>query len=152
MFSVQDIAKKNLSRTILALKQLHMMSMSVAQLRSKTAERDFKEAANLLKAYHDVANLFASYANVGKLVGHAFSERTIPALTTTRCAREERPEQEGGRMQGIVTRGRVRGVRGCGGRVVGEPARPRRRRRRPPGTWELASGTPDFRSARRAPW
>ncbi|CEO98176.1 hypothetical protein PBRA_006290 [Plasmodiophora brassicae] len=62
-----DIAKKNLSRTILALKQLHMMSMSVAQLRSKTAERDFKEAANLLKAYHDVANLFASYANVGKL-------------------------------------------------------------------------------------
>jgi len=63
-----DCAKRNLSRTITHLKQLHMLITAADQLSRMAGERRYREAANLVKAVEQLLAHFDEYAEIPKIV------------------------------------------------------------------------------------
>eukprot|EP00457_Paulinella_chromatophora_P001678 gb/GEZN01001680.1/.p1 GENE.gb/GEZN01001680.1/~~gb/GEZN01001680.1/.p1 ORF type:complete len:936 (-),score=172.77 gb/GEZN01001680.1/:76-2814(-) len=62
-----DWARKHLLSTIRALRNLHMLVSACQQLNMFTAEKQYKDAANLFRAIADVFTLFDSYGNNPKI-------------------------------------------------------------------------------------
>jgi hypothetical protein len=62
-----DFAKKNLTLSIQALRNLHMLTSAVEQLARMVEERQWRDAASLLKAINDLLSLFKDFENVSKI-------------------------------------------------------------------------------------
>ena len=62
-----DRAKRNLQRTITALKRLHMLHAASAQLKDAVAQKRYGEAANLLDAIGHLETYFAPFGNVPRV-------------------------------------------------------------------------------------
>lgn len=62
-----DIAKRNLTHTITSLKRLVMLVTALEQLRTLAADRQYKEASNLLQAIENLAVHFQELAHVPKV-------------------------------------------------------------------------------------
>ena len=62
-----DRAKRNLQRTITALKRLHMLHAASAQLSDAVRQKRYGEAANLLDAIGHLETYFAPFGNVPKV-------------------------------------------------------------------------------------
>jgi hypothetical protein len=62
-----DYAKKNLTLSIQALRNLHMLTSAVEQLARMVEERQWRDAASLLKAINDLLSLFKEFENVPKI-------------------------------------------------------------------------------------
>ena len=77
-----DYAKRHLTSTITALKRLHMLVTAVEQLQFMAQKRQYREAANLLKAVHQLSTHFAAYHKVPKIKDLRLNvERTKEELT-----------------------------------------------------------------------
>ena len=62
-----DRGKRNLQRTITALKRLHMLAAAGAQLREAQKQKRYGEAANLLDAIGHLEAYFAPFGNVPRV-------------------------------------------------------------------------------------
>ena len=62
-----DHAKKHLTATIIALRNLHMLVSAVGQLDYMVAEKQYRDAARLIRAIDDLFSLFASYKHIDKI-------------------------------------------------------------------------------------
>eukprot|EP00698_Gefionella_okellyi_P006138 TRINITY_DN15583_c0_g1_i1.p1 TRINITY_DN15583_c0_g1~~TRINITY_DN15583_c0_g1_i1.p1 ORF type:complete len:809 (-),score=218.23 TRINITY_DN15583_c0_g1_i1:32-2410(-) len=62
-----DHAKRNLTNTITALNQLHMLVSSVEQLRQLASDKQYDRAAELVNAVTDLSTAFDAYADVPKV-------------------------------------------------------------------------------------
>jgi hypothetical protein len=62
-----DTAKKHLTNTIRALRNLHMLVSAVGQLDFMVAEKQYKLAAERLRAIQDLFTLFEAYGDVPKI-------------------------------------------------------------------------------------
>jgi DNA-binding transcriptional ArsR family regulator len=62
-----DTAKRHLTNTIRALRNLHMLVSAVGQLDFMVAEKQYKLAAERLRAIEDLFTLFAAYGDVPKI-------------------------------------------------------------------------------------
>ena len=64
---ILDVAKRNLSQSIAALKRLQMLYSAVHQLRLATRTRQYKEAADLMLAINELLNYFRTFTRVKKI-------------------------------------------------------------------------------------
>lgn len=62
-----DNAKKHLTLTIRALRNLHMLVSAVGQLDYMVAEKQYRDAARLIRAIDDLFSLFVDYRSVEKI-------------------------------------------------------------------------------------
>ena len=62
-----DHAKKHLTATIIALRNLHMLVSAVGQLDYMVAEKQYRDAARLIKAIDDLFSLFSAYKHIDKI-------------------------------------------------------------------------------------
>jgi len=63
-----DTAKRHLTNTLRALRNLHMLVSAVGQLDAMVAERQWRLAAERLQAINDLFSLFEQYGDVPKIV------------------------------------------------------------------------------------
>lgn len=63
-----DIAKKNLTFSITALKKFIMMLTAIDKLREYCETRKYKEVANLLSAFDELSSYFKKYENVAQIM------------------------------------------------------------------------------------
>ena len=62
-----DHAKRHLTATIIALRNLHMLVSAVGQLDYMVAEKQYRDAARLIRAIDDLFSLFVSYKHIDKI-------------------------------------------------------------------------------------
>ena len=62
-----DHAKKHLTATIIALRNLHMLVSAVGQLDYMVAEKQYRDAARLIRAIDDLFSLFVAYKHIDKI-------------------------------------------------------------------------------------
>ena len=62
-----DHAKKHLTSTIIALRNLHMLVSAVGQLDLMVAEKQYRDAARLIRAIDDLFTLFHNYKHIEKI-------------------------------------------------------------------------------------
>lgn len=75
-----DTAKKHLTLTIRALRNLHMLVSAVGQLDFMVAEKQYKLAAERLRAIQDLFTLFEAYGDVPKIRSLQASVESTRAL------------------------------------------------------------------------
>lgn len=63
-----DLAKKNLTFSITALKKFIMMLTAIDKLREYCETRKYKEVANLLSAFDELSSYFKKYENVAQIM------------------------------------------------------------------------------------
>ena len=62
-----DIAKKNLTFSIDALKKFIMMVDAPEKLRDSCEKRSYKEVANLISAFGELSNYFRKYEHIPQI-------------------------------------------------------------------------------------
>ena len=62
-----DIAKKNLTFSITALKKYIMMLTAIEKLNEMCQKKDYKEVANLISAFDELAMYFKDYKDVQQI-------------------------------------------------------------------------------------